>query len=379
MSKKNQPESVPDLSSVAGIKATFEQLRPPIKAADKNGFVEAPTPEEYEKIKAFAGFIRAAIPVVLGTNPADAPRAFSSWSAEQRALLEEIARVPEDAHINSGQLSATLTRLGAIDIAPRGDDRYLFRYAGLAKPSVLEAEVDSRPLWLTLRLCLMGKLDLSEWRKSVADLDGAMRVDFAKRATSNAYQLMHRWPLPVDLTTEIELEDATQLYNLLLPMLDPLSAEERKTAILSEEAESFPNFELVLLLSVGQATAQEPITAKPESLTSALTLFTNTTIGTRFLSALPPDKRRELIKGIELMPHNLDGWAYLDLLDPGDRHRAVIETLASFKRAARSDVAAHFSKLIQTFDDVARAELRKLAEKGGPNAKAIETALNKQS
>lgn len=272
-----------------------------------------------------------------------------------------------------------LSRLGAIDVGPPDDDRLLRRYAGLSKPSVLESEVDGRPLWLSLRLCLMGKLDRNTWSKSVADLDGRARIDLAKRATDNAYQLMRRWPLPRDITPEIEHQDATQLYDLLLPMLEPMSSKEREAAISSEQRAEIPNFELVLLLSLGQASHGEPLTANVESLTSALTLFSNNTIGMRFLTSLPADRRRELIEAIELVPHNLRGWAYVELLEPGDRQRVVISALASFTRAAKQNVLVHVSQLIQTFDDAARGELRKLAAKGGPNAKVIEAALAKQS
>lgn len=378
MKKKQQPEPEPDLSSVAAIRAAFEQRRPAIKEVGNDDFPKLSTPEEYEKTKAFGRFIRAAIATVLGTNPADAPRALSSWSAEQRALLEEIAKVPEEAHINAGSLGAMLSSLGAIDIGANDDDRLLRRYAGLAERSVLESEVDGRPLWLSLRLCLMGKLERSTWLESVADLALRERIDLAKRATNNAYQLLRRWPLPTDITPEIEQKDATQLYELLLPVLEPISAEEREAAISSEERAEIPNFELVLLLSLGQASHGEPLTANVESLTSALTLFSNTTIGVRFLTSLPADRRRELIEAIELFPHNLRGWAYVELLEPGDKQRKVISALASFARAAKSNVAARVSQLILTFDDAARAELLELAAKGGPNAKVIEAALAKQ-
>ena len=137
---------------------------------------------------------------------------------------------------------------------------------------------------------------------------------------------------------------------------------------------------MVLPLTVAKEGAElEKLTASVESLTTALTLFTNTAIGTRLLRSLPADRRRELIHAIELMPHNLDGWAYLELLEPGEKQRAVIDALAGFKRAAKPNVGAQISQLIQSFDDAGRSELRKLAAKGGPNAKVIEAALNKQS
>ncbi len=368
-----------DLSSVAAIRAAFDLRRPVRRAVETPAFPEDPTPEEQETIEAFARFVRAAIPMVLGTKTADAPRALSSWSAEQRALLEEIARVPEEAHVHADSLSATLSKLGAIDVGPDGDERYLRRYVGLAEPSVLESEVDGRSLWLTLRLCLMGRLDRSVWLRDVAGLEGAARVDLARRATDDAYHLMRRWPLPHDITPEVEREDATQLYDLLLPMLEAVPAEEREAAISSEEAAQVPNLTAVLLLSVGPASRGEPITAKDESLVSALSLCTNGTIGARFLSSLPADRRSRLIHGIELAPYNLDGWGYLDLLSPEERQRAVIDALGGFKRAAKPSVVARFGQLVQSFDDAARAELRMLAAKGGPNAKAIEAALNRQS
>jgi hypothetical protein len=374
-----QPETEPDLSSVASIKAAFDERRPAIEPATDESFPEDPTPEEQESIESFARFLRAAMPIVLGTEAAAAPRAFSSWSPEQRAFLEEIAKVPEEAHIDADSLSAMLSKLGAIDVGPNGDDCYLRRYVGLAQPSALESEVGGLPLWLTLRFCLMGKLDPDVWRQRVAGLGPSERLDLARRATMNAYQLMRRWPLPREITPEVEREDASRLYELLLPMLEPLTAAERKAAISSEEAAQVPRRTFVLLLSISQASHGEPITASPETLTAALTLFSNTTLGMRFLTSLPADERRALIQAIELMPNNLNGWSYLDLLDADDRQRAVIETLAGFKRPAKSSVANHISKLIQSFDDPARAELRKLIANGGPNAKAIEAALGKKN
>ncbi|MBL8920197.1 MAG: hypothetical protein JNJ54_15125 [Myxococcaceae bacterium] len=379
MKKRQDPEPLPDLSSVAAIRSAFERRRPMSKPAGSDGFPEEPTPEEYAKLEAFARFVRGAIPLVLGTETADAPRALSTWSVEQRTFLEELTKVPEEAHLDVHSLSATLSKLGAIDVGPNGDDRYLRRYVGLAEPSGLEHEVDGRPLWLTLRLCLMGRLARSEWLRSVAALDGPARIDLARRATDDAYQLMRRWPRPLDLTPEIEREDATQLYDLLLPALEMISTAERRAAIAKEEAAERPNESLLLLLSLGQANQGEPVTARPESLISALTLFTNTTIGVRFARSLPADGRRALISAIELVPNNLVGWEYLELLEPQDRQRTVIGALAGFKRAARPGVVARVSRLIQTFDDAGRAELRTLVAKGGPNAKAIDAALNGQS
>lgn len=58
-----QPETEPDLSSVASIKAAFEERRPAIKPATDEGFPEDPTPEEQQSIEAFARFLRGAIPI----------------------------------------------------------------------------------------------------------------------------------------------------------------------------------------------------------------------------------------------------------------------------------------------------------------------------
>jgi len=186
-----------------------------------------PSPEEREQKEAYARFVRAAVPTVLGAERADAPRAFASWSPEQRALLEEIAKVPYEANINAGTLSGMLAKVGATNLGPGEDDRFLRRYVGLAEPGVLESEVQGRPLWLWLRLCLMGKLDREALLGSVAGLNDRARVELAKRAADNAYQLTRRWPLPGDITPAIEDEDATQLFELLLPVLEPISANER--------------------------------------------------------------------------------------------------------------------------------------------------------
>jgi len=237
--------------------------------------------------------------------------------------------------------------------------------------------VQGRPLWLWLRLCLMGKLARDAFLGSVAGLDDSARVELAKRATDNAYQLMRRWPLPGDITPAIEDEDATQLYDLLLPVLEPISAKEREAAISREQEAKVKNPGLVLLLSFGQASHGEPVTAKNETLKSALRL--STALGMRFLTALSAIGRLELIEAIQLVPNNLDGWPYLELLEQSDRQRVVLTTLARFDRPAKPNVGAHISELVRTFDSAAHAELRKLAEQGGPNAKLIEAALNKQS
>jgi|GEM_PF-2082523 len=371
MTNKNPSNAVPDLSSVSAIRAAFEQLRPATKPAGRDIRVR-PSPEEREQKEAYARFVRAAVPTVLGAERADAPRAFASWSPEQRALLEEIAKVPYEANINAGTLSGMLAKVGAINLGPGEDDRFLRRYVGLAEPGVLESEVQGRPLWLWLRLCLMGKLDREALLGSVAGLDDRARVELAKRAAGNAYQLTRRWPLPGDITPAIEDEDATQLFELLLPVLEPISANERELAISREQAAKVKNPGLVLLLSFGQARHGETVTGNDETLTSALRL--STALGMRFLTALPAHRRLELIEAIQLAPNNLDGWPYLDLLERGDKQRVVLRTLARFDRPAKPNVGARISELIRTFDSAALAELRTLAEKGGPNAKLIEAA-----
>lgn len=366
------PGAVPDLSSVTAIRAAFEQRRPNRSAAE---FTEEPSPEEFEAREGFARFLREAIPVVLGTTAADAPRAFSSWSAEQRAFLEELAKVPEEAHLNADSLSRSLSRLGAIDVGPEGDDRYLRRYVGLAQPTVLEAEVEGRPLWLSLRLCLMGRLEPGAWLRTTTGLDALERIDLARHATNDAYRLMRRWPLPRELTPELEREDATRLGELLLTLLEQVPEDALKSAISREEAAAVPNLTLVLLLSIAQVSAGKELTATAESLTTALSLFAHSTLGARLLRALPASRRRDLTQAIELTPHNLEGWVYLELLAPEDGQRAVVTALAGFKRAAKPAVAACFSALIQTFDEGARSQLRALVAIGSPNAKAIDAAL----
>lgn len=372
--KTTKPD-LPDLSSADAIRAAFAQRRPltPVRGAD--GFSEDPTPEVEAQIESFARFVRAAIPIVLGTEVVDAPRALSSWSPAQRAFLEEIANVPEVLHLDSGTLSDALRALGAMDIGPPDDDRLLRRYVGFATRSVLEAEVEARPIWLWLRLFLMGRIDRTAWENSVTGLSSSERIELVSRATDNAYQLMRRWPLPFDLTSEHEHDDATRLYDVLLPLLESLSAVEREEAIAKELAAERPNGTLILLLSIGQASRGEPLGADDESLRSELMLFTHATVGTRFLTLLSDERRCALIEGMPLVSHNLWGWDYLDLLSASDRQRVLLATLACFRRPVKPGIASRVAQHVRSFDEAGRAELRALAAAGGPNAKMLEAAL----
>ena len=373
--KATTKPDLPDLSSPEAIRAAFAQRRPPPAVMGADGFSEDPTPEVEAQIESFARFVRAAIPIVLGTEPVDAPRALSSWSAAQRALLEEIVKVPEHQHLDSGTLSDALRDVGAMDIGSPDDDRLLRRYVGFATPSVLETEVEARPVWLWLRLCLMGRIDRATWEHVVAGLSSSERIELASRATDNAYQLMRRWPLPLDLTPEHEHDDATRLYDLVLPLLESLSTAEREEAIAKELAVDRPNGALILLLSIGQASRGEGLGADDDTLRSELMLFTNATVGTKFLLLLSDERRGALIEGMPLVPHNVWGWDYLALLSTPDRQRVLLAALASFRRPVKPGIATRVAQHVRSFDERGRAELRALAAQGGPNAKMLEAAL----
>ncbi len=366
-----------DLSSVQAIREAFARRRPsPPPPMQEDAFPDEPSPEERAKIEELARFVRGAIPQVLGREGTRTPRAFSSWSAEQRAFLEEIANVPEELHLDAGTLSDTLRAHGALDVGPPDDDRFLRRYVGLATPTILESEVGGRPHWLWLRLRLMGEIEHAAWWESVAALTAPERIELVKRATDNAYQLMRCWPLPRDITPESEHRDATQLYELALLLLESSSAREREQAITHELATDRPNESLVLLLSIGQAGRGEPVCADDASLVGALSLFTNATLGARLLQLVSDDHRRVLIEGIELFPHNPWGWDYLDLLSVPDRQRVLLAALASFRRAVKPGIAKRIAQHVRSFDDAGRAELRALAQRGVPNATVIVAALD---
>jgi hypothetical protein len=365
-----------DLSSAQAIREEFARRAPaPPPPMPEEGFPDDPSPEEMEKIESFARFVRAAIPEVLGRERAPRPRAFSSWSPEQRVFLEEIAKVPEESHLDAGTLSDMLRARGALDVGSPDDDRFLRRYVGLATPTILEVEVGGRPHWLSLRLRLMGELDDGAWNESVSALTASEPVELAWRATDNAYQLMRRWPLPRDLTPEHEHHDATQLYDVLSPLLESLSAAQREAAITKELTSARPNGTLVLLLSIGQAGRGEPLVADDESLRSALMLFTSATVGRRFLTLLSEERRCALIEGMELTPHNLRGWDYLDLLSAFDRQRVLLRAFESFPRAVKPGIATRVAQHVRSFDDAGRTELRALIARGGPNAKMLTAAL----
>lgn len=104
-------------------------------------------------------------------------------------------------------------------------------------------------------------------------------------------------------------------------------------------------------------------------------LFTNATVGTKFLMLLSDERRGALIEGMPLVPHNVWGWDYLALLSTPDRQRVLLAALASFRRPVKPGIATRVAQHVRSFDERGRAELRALAAQGGPNAKMLEAAL----
>jgi hypothetical protein len=335
----------------------------------------APTPEELDELRSFGTFVRDAVDSLLGRDVADAPRPLSSWTPEQRTLLEEIAKTPYELHLNAGDLSRILRSRGAFGMGGRDDDRYLARYVGLREPSALEAEVDDRPLWLWLRLHLMGRVSDEQWQAATRGLSASERFDLARRALGNAYQLMRRWPLPT-ITPAVEREDATTLQNVLIPCLDATSTGELEAELEREVGRSdvAVGQVVVLCLLLARRGVALPGQVTPH-LTFALKLVTCIGTGRQLFALLSPERRLEILESLKLTWFNKGGWLYVDLLEPGDRARLVTEALASFDKPCRPEVARCVTELIRGLDPSLHDGLRAVAAGQGPNAKLITDAL----
>jgi hypothetical protein len=351
-----------DVRDADTLRAAFARLRPQRK--------------DRAALRRFGTFVRAAVAAVLGTDAADEPRAFATWNPLQRALLQLIAETPYELHLNAGDLGRKLETLGAIGMGGTDDDRYLARYAGLRESSALEREVGGRPLWLLLRLHLMGRLPIEAWIAATARLDAAQRVDLARRALDNAYQLMRRWPLPHDVSKTVEREDAPKLQLALVPVLAALTTGDLEQALDHEIGERIVVDSFIVVLAVLLLERDQELRAELDAaIGDALSLQTNVELGRRLLARLPPARRAALVEHVGLVPYNLDGWLYLDLLEPGDRARIVARALAGSKHACQQPVAAILRALVLQLDDASCEPLRVLAATEGPNAELIAAAL----
>jgi hypothetical protein len=345
---------------------------PAIASRDLAGPMTLPSDAESALEETFTLFVWACVDALIDTAPAARPKAFTEWSAEQRALFEEMAKLPVHVLVNVGELSDRIERAGATSMV-LGDTRYLLRYVGLVPPGPLERVVDERPLWLWLRLHLMGTVSRHAWIAAATDLGDAERIVLADLALENAYQLLRCWPLPDTITPAQEAKDGTSLFEGLLPILSSVGDAAVVEAIRAELREQHPHEALIVLLAVMLAERGGAIPSESdEVLASALPL--HLAHGRRLLARLPEERRSSIVSRMEPVPHHARGfWQYADLLPPAQRDAQITEALAAFRRPCRDDVAACVKALVRAMSPASRAELRKRTE-GGPNAALIAEA-----
>lgn len=365
-----------DLSTPEKVRAAFARMRPDVPVPLAGARPRQPSPEEHDKLRQFGQFVRDALTALFVSDPApEAPRAPSTWAPEQRALLEEIAATPQHLHLNAGDLGRALERIGAVGLGP-SNDGYLARYVGQAPSTALERVIDDKPLWLWLRLHLMDKIAPEAWLDAARGLTVGERLELVKLATNNAYQLSRRWPLPSGLTTEIEREDATRLYDAVLPLLEPIPTPVCEAHLTDEAKRAPPALGLALLLAVVLAERSVPFSEGVEdTLVGALELFSNVTFGRRLLEALHAAQRLALVERLELTYYDATPWAYLPVLDQPTRAKLVVVALSNFRQGCTPDVATQVRSVIATLDGSGREALREVAARNVPNAKLIEDGL----
>lgn len=326
----------------------------------------------------FASFIRSTIEDVLGTEPATGPRPFSDWSSVQQAVLREIAQTPTRLVLNPDVVGELLTRVGAVRYVGDDDDRFLARYVGLCEPSVLERSVEGAPLWLSLRLHLMGSVDEATWRLRTAGLTIEERVDLVRRATDDAYHLTRRWPIPDGNDTEVE--DTAALHNALRVALEPVPEEALRHVLDTELDRECPSDNVILLVASSYVEKGGAFAEAPTELVGpSLELPTSVPVGRELLKRLPPDQASALILRIELTPYNVAGWPYLDLLAQAERADVVGQAIKGFKKACNADVYEELRRVIATLDAAGRQALKPIAASDAPNAKLVAKALDSVS
>lgn len=354
-----------ELETPETIEAAFSRWRPAGKAESTR-----------DQIEQFAIFVRSAVAEVFGAQVAARPVAFSAWGPREQALLREIAKTPYELHLNAGDLGRRLAAVGAMSLGAGEDDRYLRRYVGLCAPTPLEAEFEGRPLWLWLRLHLMGEVARDEWTECVACLDPEARPEFARRALDNAYQLTRRFPMPGNLSQEVEREDTTHLTRALLPMVASVAPDRAEGAIAAERSARPSSPGLVLLLSLSLAERGAELASEHDDLLAdALDLQSHAGIGRQLLELLSPERRESLVRRIRLRPHNISGWIYLDLLTPTAAGEILVSSLREFNRACVPEVAAYLRALLSHVDAAAKRSFGAIASEDGPNAATLKAAL----
>ncbi len=369
-----RPDVTCDVRSVAAIEQAFARELPRLAPPDPTRPPSLTTTELHEQVKTFTRFVWACVDALLPSEPAPTPRAFMGWSAEQRALLTEMAKLPSNAMVNAGDLSERLLRLGAMSFAP-GDSRYLERYVGRVAPSVLEQVVEGRPLWLWLRLTTMREVRPEAFASATSRLADAERIELARLAVTNCYQLMRRWPFPTAITRIQEEEDAASLFDALLPMLSPLEDSSLARALAVEASSEVGESALILLFVYMLVRRGQRLDESVDAaLAEALDLFP--VHGRKLLAAFTPEKRSAILSRMEPVPYNVSGfWTYVDLLTPAEQAERVAIALTGFASACSSDVSRRVKDIVATFDSGACAALRELAQGKGPNAALAAEAL----
>ena len=370
--KRSRPDVAADVRTAETIRAAFARNLPAIEARDLTEALTLPTDEESAAKETFTLFVWACVDALFDTTPADRPRAFSEWNAEQQALLEEMAKLPAAVLINAGELSERIMAAGAMTMMA-DDPRYLLRYVGLVEPGPLERIVDARPLWLWLRLRLMGRVSPAEWSRAADELDAGARIELARLAVENAYQLLRRWPFPDDITPAQESEDTASLFEALLPVLAAVDDATVAKTIRAETAREHPNGALVVLLATMLVERGGTLASEwDDALADALPLYSPH--GRRLVMHLSPTRRSAIISRMEPVAHNTRGfWTYADLLEPDDREVRITTALSTFTRPCRPEVAARVKALVREMSAATRAELRARTA-DGPNAALVADA-----
>lgn len=375
------PDVTEEVRSEDTLRAAFEKRLPQIAPDDLTAPLELPGDDDWAAQEAFTLFVRACVEALFPDVPAEVPCTFLSWNPVQRALLTELAKLPAAVLINAGDLSDRILRVGAMSMVS-GDERYLLRYVGLVAPGPLEQEVEGRPLWLWLRLHLMGRVTREAWQAATATLEDGARLELSRLAVNNAYQLLRRWPFPTGITPTQENEDTASLFDGVLSVLQPLSDRAARETVRAEVGKPYPDGAMLLLLSLlllereaGLPGHEADIAEACEAaLTRAVELYP--THGRRLLLALAPERRSSLMSRMEPVPHNVRGfWTHVELIDAAERSALVTAALSGFKRTCSPPVAARVKELVRGFGREQRAGLRAVAAGKGPNALLVAEAL----
>ncbi len=341
------------------VEAAFLELRPRVGNKDR------------ELSKRFRAFLSEATRQLFGEPPADRPCAFTEWSPIQQAFLIEVAQTPMMSIVNSGSLGRLLTNVGAMTIGGDRDDLYLKRYCGLCEPTALERQVQGRPVWLWLRLRLMGEVSAEDLGPVVALLSDDERLDVARRALDNAYHLTRRFPLPFDVTIDVERVDVAATVDALSPVVAAASEATLLDWLATEEREDVALLFALAILDRGVAL---PKTSNA-ILASALSYRTLELPASKVLAALEESRQLALVASLSLKWFNLDGWTHLTAINPAAAGKVLVANLRRFDTECRPNVSAQVAELLLHVDEPSRAAIAKLANGDGPNAAMLRAAL----